>query len=399
MKILGITCGIGSMLIGGYNNGMEVVGNIEWRKYYHVGKPFQKNFKAPMVHKLSDLTTSDRANFQNVDIAFGHPECGNFSNLRVRKTAKLKDAADLPLFAELVLELRPKFFVMDNLPKSLIGFPIEAWKEKLGSVYNLFPEWVSNFHYGNTQINRRRFFLIGALKEYETFTFYPGEFEHNRMLRDAIGDLPNTRDIKKLNHIHRPDNDILRGWGSHNFDLTIGKPHVTLKDFKRVIKKYPDKKNFQYYNRFGETKLRPGYSKIILDNYSPVLSGGGSAPDNHYRSDTLNPLTMRERLRIQGAPDSFTLHPRDYMDDHKTYMALYKQTGKFMPVEFCTYIASFIEGHLENRHIGAVTQRRLIKTNEYIDDAKKKCCTPSIQCKGCWIECDRRVHEQLGPTA
>lgn len=277
---------------------------------------------------------------------------------------------------------------MDNLPKSLIGYEIEKWMAQLGKEYNLFPEWVSNFHYGSTQINRRRFFLIGARKEFEDYVFIPGEFEHKKMLRDVIGDLPPKKDIRAINHVHWPDSALMMGWGSHNFDLTKGKDCVTLGDFKKVIKDYPDKKNFSYYNRFGESKLRPGYSKIILDNYSPVLSGGGSAPDNHYRSDTLNPLTMRERLRIQGAPDDFILDPLDYMRDHKTYMAVYKQTGKFMPVEFTEYIADQIKHYLSGKKFKRSTGKRFIKRNEYIDKAKGLACRSGKDCDQCWLQGD-----------
>jgi site-specific DNA-cytosine methylase len=387
MKVSGLTSGAGSMLIGAQKLGMEVVGNIEWRKYYGVTETFTKNFKAPLYSKYEDLTPADRDRFHDCDIAFGHPECGNFSNLRVRKTAKLKDAADLPLFGALVLATKPKFFVMDNLPKSLLGHTIQAWMSQLGEHYNLFPEWISNFHYGNTQINRRRFFLIGARKEFEDYVFVPGEFEHNKMLEDVIGDLPPKRDIKAINHVHRKDDSILRGWGPHNFDLTIGKSGVSLKDFKDVIRDYRAKKNFAYYNRFGESKLRPGYSKIVLDNYSPVLSGGGSAPDNHYRADTLNPLTMRERLRIQGAPDDFILDPLDYIDDHKTYMAVYKQTGKFMPVEFCTYIADQISHYLQGKVFKKATGQRFIKRSIFVDEAKMRSCNNNM-CDTCWIKED-----------
>jgi site-specific DNA-cytosine methylase len=391
MKVIGITSGAGSMLIGAQELGMRVVGNIEWRKYYRHTNTFTNNFKGAKIWgKLDELTETEKSDMSDAEIAFGHPECGNFSNLRVRKTAKLRDPSDLPLFAELVKELRPKFFVMDNLPKSLMGFTINQWKEKLGTDYNLFPEWISNYHYGNTQINRRRFFLIGARKYYEDFVFKPGEFAHDGKLGDVVRHLPSKRDLVHINHVHWPDSAIMRGWGAHNFDLTMGKDHVTLADFKKVIKDYPDKKNFSYYNRYGESKLRPGYSKIVLDNYSPVLSGGGSAPDNHYRSDTLNPLTMRERLRIQGAPDDFILDPLDFMRDHKTYMAVYKQTGKFMPVEFNKYIARQIRDYL--RGLPPIsTGERLIKPNQLIDEAKRACCIPLKQCKYCWLtkECDR----------
>lgn len=368
MRALGMTCGVGSMLIGAKQAGFDITGNIEWRPYYHTGT-FEYNFKAPMVRRLEDATYSMK---KDVDLIMGHTECGNFSNLRCKKDAKLGDCADIPLFIEAINEIRPKYFVHDNLPKSLIAFPMKLWAEALPD-YDLFPEWISNYHYGNAQINRKRFFMIGALKT-ENFIFRPGEYEHETLLRDVLVGLPPRRNHPKINHIHWKNEDIMRGWGPHNFDLTRGKEHVTLEDFKKVIKDYPDKKNFAYYNRFGEQKLRPGYSKIVLDNYAPVMTGGGSAPDNHYRSDTLTPLTMRERARIQGCPDDFIFQPLNYMNDKKTYMDVYKQIGKFMPVEFCNYVSELILANVSMQACIRITGKRFIKNNPFVNEAKKWYC-------------------------
>lgn len=396
MKAIGITSGIGSMLIGARQAGFEIVGNIEWRKYYgYVGadgtSTFKKNFPGAIyVEKFEDLTGEEVERMTDADIAFGHPECGNFSNLRVKKTSQLGNPGDIPLFVDLVKKLRPKFFAMDNLPKALMAYPMKEWENLLGNEYDLFPEWISNYHYGNSQINRKRYFMIGARKEFE-FIFRPGEFEHVKYLRDVIDDLPLYKDIVELNHVHWKDSDIMKGWGAHNFEETKGKDYVTLGDFKKVIRDYPDKKNFSYYNKYGESKLRPGYSKIVLDNYSPVMTGGGSAPDNHYRADSLNPLTMRERARIQGCPDDFIFYPLNYMDDPKAYMAIYKQLGKFMPVEFNKYFAEMVRCHLESRPFES-SGERFINHNPQIDEAKKwicekgKCSDQGKVCFECWMK-------------
>ena len=90
------------MCIGGWKDGAEILGNVEWRKYYTQTETFTKNFKAPIYSKLEDVPDDLEQAWKGADIVFGHPECGNFSNLRVRKTAKLKDPSDLPLFADLV---------------------------------------------------------------------------------------------------------------------------------------------------------------------------------------------------------------------------------------------------------------------------------------------------------
>jgi len=407
MRAIGLTSGIGSMLIGARAAGFTVLGNIEWRPYYHwqddQGRnTFTENFPgAFLVHKIDELDEKQiRALRGKIDLAMGHPECGSYSNLRPNKTAKLKDPGDIPLFCELVNRLKPRFFVQDNLPKSLIGWTIQQWKEALPD-YDLFPEWISNYHYGNSQFFRRRFFMIGALKK-EKFVFVPGEFEHITHLRHMLKGLPPKRDIKKINHVHVKDKDRLHGFSPHNFAETRDKEVVTLGDFKEVIRDYPSKRNFQYYNKQGVQHFKPGYSKICLDNTCPVMTGGGSALDNHYREDTLNPLTMRERARIQGCPDDFIFYPLDYLRDFKTYSAVYKQIGKFMPVQFCTYVAELIAAHIAGKPVVETREKlfnqRVINPNPYIDEAKKWYCEThgykpkarqKLICQTCWLPCKR----------
>jgi site-specific DNA-cytosine methylase len=386
MKAIGLTCGIGSMLIGAGFAGFKVIGNIEWRPYYHT-ETFTKNFPKAFLTKNME-EDSPLWYHKEVELAMGHPECGNYSNLRTNEP-KFDDPGDIPLFINMVKKIRPEFFVMDNLPGSLIAVPIKTYFEEL-SGYRLFPEWVSNYHYGNSQFFRRRFFLIGCKRGYD-FVFRPGEFSHEKQLADVIGDLPDRRDIYKMNHVHRRDSEIIpTGWAAHQLRLKRKNNKITYGDLKRYIKDYPTGKNFQYVNLKGETKLRPGYCKIKLNHHSPVMTGGGSALDNHYRDDTLSPLTIRERARIQGCPDDFIFHPLDNMKDPRMYSCVYKQTGKFMPVEFCAYAAKQIFKYLsgdEQRSEG----HRFINPNPYIDEAKRWLCSEGKYkgrgglCEACWI--------------
>ena len=73
MRVLGLTSGIGSMLIGAQQLGMEVVSNIEWRPYYRYTKSFENNFNAPMFKDLESMTTKEKEMMAGADIAFGHP--------------------------------------------------------------------------------------------------------------------------------------------------------------------------------------------------------------------------------------------------------------------------------------------------------------------------------------
>ncbi len=383
MKAIGLTCGVGSMLIGARSAGFKVEGNIEWRPYYHTGT-FEKNFGAFMVKDLS------QANFsKDITLAMGHPECGNYSSLRT-SAPKFDDPGDIPLFIKMIQAIRPGYFVMDNLPKSLIAVPIQRYATELKD-YDLFPEWISNFHYGNTQINRRRFFLIGAKRE-KKFVFQPGEFAHDRRLRDVIGDLPLREDIFEINHIHWKKSDVVRaGWLAHHLDLHRKNKKITYAEFIRHFKDWPSGKLLTYRNLKGELKDKPGFCKVGLDRYSYVLTGGGSGgSDNHYREDTGLPLTQRERARIQGCKDDFIFYPLEFMDTPKMYAYVFKQIGKFMPIEFCEYVATQIWSHENRLEWKRSTMNRFPASNSFVDEAKQALCQErkiksEETCEACWI--------------
>jgi len=87
LKAIGLTCGIGSLLVGAKQAGFKVVGNIEWRTYY--GKPdtqgrttFGENFGGALFkNRISHLSPQEIERCMELDLAMGHPECGNYSQL------------------------------------------------------------------------------------------------------------------------------------------------------------------------------------------------------------------------------------------------------------------------------------------------------------------------------
>lgn len=376
MKALGMICGVGSMLIGAKRQGYDIVGNIEWRQYYHTGT-FEYNFPGSfMIDRLEDLDREKLQECQDLDLIIGHTECGNFSNLRADKNTAIDrgDKGDIPQFVEAVQKLRPKFFVMDNLPKSLIVADWAWYMENLPD-YDIHFEWINNYGYGNVQKNRKRLFVIGSLRELG-FYFIPGEFEHDTTVLERVSEIsPDAENNDKL------DLDaIYGGWTRYQFDPSyIGKSvdenRMTLREFQSRIKDYPNNINFPYFNKKGEQKFKIGFSKINVDGPAMVLSGGGACYDNHFRSDTLYPFTIRERAKIQGCPDDFVFFPKGVTQTGKQYGSLIKQTGKFMPVEFCTFITQQIKDFLGGtRKEEDYSQKRLINPNNYVDQNKYDFC-------------------------
>lgn len=396
LKALGITSGIGSMLVGARDLGFEIIGNLEWRDYYRFSatpgerNTFTENFPgAFMARGYYDI---DDFIIPQIDFAAGHPECGRYSNLSFSvkggtyQESRGKDVSDIPLFLQYIARYKPRFFLMDDLPASFDALPMAQYVELLPD-YDLFPEWVSNWGYGNTQKYRNRMFIVGALKD-EKFAFRAGEFPHTRVLKDDIGDLvdldpdiPNHanvdpdyipgRYVNMSYYGHRPSWEQIR---SYNGDLL---------------------KNLPYFTPDGEEKIRPGTRSPNWDSFCPVLSGGF----NPLHPIRRLPLSIRERARIQGFPDDFVFH----FDSGGPYREVWepynsdgqrgiKQTGKAMPLQFCTYVAAQVKAHIEGVKFEQPTDKRIIKPNPKVDMAKREFMELSgyanwkAASEACWLE-------------
>lgn len=392
MDLLSIIGGTGSMAIGAKEQGWNILGGYEWRKYYHTGT-FEHNFNAPLFSDYQQMK-KELSIPKDLDLVIGHTECGSYSRLNQRKNSVVEDPGDIPVFIEIVQDLRPKFFAMDNLPDSLRAVKAKDWVEAFPD-YDIFFEWISNFNYGNIQKGRNRLFVIGAKKELGFF-FVPNEKENSLRFKDVIKGLDPYKDDVGINHVHKTDEHMVNLW-KFNIDPTVSidcKEKITLKEYKEFIKDYPSKKILRYYAKDRTIKCKIGSHIMDMDHYSYVLTGGMLGTVDHlYRPDTLNPITMRERLRIQGAPDNYVLKPFDYINEEKAYKYLITQTGKFMPVQFTSFLTKQIKDFLENkRDLNQYSGKRWIKPHETIKKTKWDYChqhkySNKKVCDYCYITC------------
>lgn len=333
MKALGITDGIGSLLYGPKKIGFDIVGNYEWRKYYNTGT-FERNFKGSPY--ITDYDFKE-PKWKGIDLITSHPECGNFSNLYTGPNAAIRNAdpGDIYKFTKLCNYYRPKVFICDNLPKSLGAVTPKDWVKEFPD-HNLDFCWVSNWGYGNVQRNRKRLFVIGVHKDLN-WHFIPQEIPHGNMLGDIILGIPENAP----NHQKMQLNELTQ-WAWYQVGKKSSK-RMTLGELQPWLKKIRLNTNMPYYNSKKELKSKPGYSIQDLERHSPTLSGGGGFYDNHWIEDPqenyIRPLTMRERLAIQGFGTDFVLLPEEFQYISKDHAFLIKQTGKCMPVQFAQEVA------------------------------------------------------------
>jgi DNA (cytosine-5)-methyltransferase 1 len=396
LKALGVTCGIGSMLGAARLAGFEILGNYEWRKYYFKkdinGKnTFKENFPdAFMVEQYPQDARGPETHILRgrVDLVLGHPECGsfsalNFSNKNFRE--QQKTPSDIPKFIKAIQTIKPRFFVMDDLPRAFIGMPMAEY-HKLLPDYDLFPEWISNYHYGNIQLNRKRMFMIGALKT-EKWAFVPGEFKHDLTTEKVIGDL------------YKKDGRGIPNHEKHALDDPCGKiadyhehgSRGSWKDFQTVMATRPEGPPLKYWAKGDIQRVRCGTMKVRWKGHGFVLDGG-SVCTHPLRN---LPLTIRERARIQGFPDDFVFYgtrPNKKGEwNHDKNNDLVKQTGKAMPWQFNTYVSKQIAAHIERKKF-ETTGKRMIEPNALVTEAKVWYCTnvgysnKERACGACWVK-------------
>jgi site-specific DNA-cytosine methylase len=393
---MGLTCGIGSMLVGAQKLGFRIIGNVEWRDYYRfrTGRgtgTFTANFPgAYMARGLRDVPKYLLPS--QIDFAAGHPECGRYSVLSTSvrggyfQGAK-DDASDIPLFLKLIAEVRPRFFLMDDLPASFDALPMAEYVRLLPD-YDLFPEWVSNYGYLNVQKNRNRMFMVGALKS-EKWVFQPGEQLHELVVRDIIGDL-----------LHAPLNGLIANHQDVDLNEKPG-PYVNRLYYGHrptwnEIRGYNlnPKENLTYFKPDGTENRRPGTMGFEWDGHATVLYG----TFNPLHPVRKLPLTIRERARIQGFPDDFVFDFNEEGPFAPTWTPYQssgrrgiKQTGKAMPVQFCTYVAEQVKAHLDGKPF-ETTNARITKPNDRVSAAKLAFCkdlggyaNQKKACRSCWL--------------
>jgi site-specific DNA-cytosine methylase len=392
----GITSGVGSMLVGAHQLGFKVVGTTEWRDYYRYrnqqgNSTFMNYFPgAFMARGIDDVPKNMMPG--SIDFAAGHPECGRYSTLSHSvqlgnyQESRGSDVSDIPLFLKMVNELEPRFFLMDDLPASFGPLPMSEYRRLLPD-YDLFPEWISNWGYGNIQKYRNRMFIVGA-KKTEKFVFVPGEKEHGLVLKDAIGRFLNAAPGSVPNHAFVDPSFVpgryvnMRWYGERS---SWGELAELFKDGEWF-------KNLKYFSPDGTQKVRPGTTNPKWEGFCPVLSGGYN-PIHPLRR---NPLSIRERAAIQGFPDDFLFHHDEAGPDREVWEPYnsdgqrgIKQTGKSMPMQFTTYVADQVKHHLEKKPFIA-SGKRVQKPNPLVTQAKEDFCRlggyadQAGACANCW---------------
>ncbi len=295
----------------------------------------------------------------SVDCVFGGPSCQGFSVIGPRSQDDPRNAL-VAQFARLVVELRPRWFVMENVPGliSLGHRPIlDAFYRTLEAAgYRVAQPWRLNARDHGVPQERKRVFIIGARAD-EPLPTEPSPAPNPPTVTEALGDLPalarfrtlhgkdalTLRDdqvaamlrrqsgyMRRVNGIEQDPQDLAdeREWDAR----TLTSVGLAWHSDAVVVR-------FQ--------RLRPGQRDEVgrlpkLDplGQSPTLRAGTgrdhgsftSARPVHYSSPRV--ITVREAARLQGFPDWFGFHTTKWHG--------FRQVGNAVPPPLARAVAQTV---------------------------------------------------------
>jgi DNA (cytosine-5)-methyltransferase 1 len=198
LRAIDLFCGAGGLSRGLSQAGFEIVAAADsWEVSLH---SYRANFPGhlALAADISTITAESlptELTSSRLDLIAGGPPCQGFSIQRIGQD--LDDRNDLILaFARVVSDLRPRCFLMENVP-GLLGRRGKLVAEKfikmmIDSGYDLQHGIVDAADFGVPQRRKRVFFVgwdRGTLSEF-SFPLPHLTSEQHRTVRDAIGDLP-----------------------------------------------------------------------------------------------------------------------------------------------------------------------------------------------------------------
>jgi len=365
--------GAGGMTFGFEQAGFDVLASVEIDPIHCATHEFNFPFWSVLCQDVTQTTGEEirlrsAIGEQDIDVVFGGPPCQGFSLIGKRVIDDPRNSLVFH-FLRLVLELNPKFFVMENVAgmaqgksKQLIKEIIEKFK------FNGFDaeehyKLLNAASYGVPQ-NRERLFLIGCreglqLPSYPSIMTKPAKSNKTRFdieipdsptVWDAIEDLPEVEnylellkrewvvaDFKKpsdygeqLRGIYYMQNNYSyeRKYDSKILTSSLRTEH-TLESIKRFESTLPGKT--EPISRFH--KLDPEGVCNTLRAGTPSSRGAFTSP-RPIHPFTPRCITVREAARLHSYPDWFRFHPTKWHG--------FRQIGNSVPPLLAKAVASEI---------------------------------------------------------
>lgn len=313
-------CGVGGLSLGFEQAGFRVVAAIDSNPIntstYSRNFPSTKTICADVskiggdeIRKLCGIAN------EQIDVVFGGPPCQGFSAIGKRNLADPRNAL-ISEFCRLVSELKPRYFVMENVAGLMYPKSRFILEDALAGLRSHGYDWVSPIQILDAQEfgvpqRRRRVFVLGFHAGEEP-PAYPRTVSRAVTVWHAISDL---HMLGRKRRLYSSDEFVGRlgspsGYASKlrrnsaNGKLTgcllcCHKPGVVSR-FRRT--------------RPGKTERVSRFSRLNKSAVSPTLRAG--TPRSHGSFTAARPIhptqprciTVREAARLHSFPDWFQFH-------------------------------------------------------------------------------------------
>ncbi len=266
-----------------------------------------------------------------VDLIFGGPPCQGFSNMGLRDTHDPRNSLVFH-YARIVTQMRPKAFIMENVPGLNMGKTAEVFQSflgELGNSYNMIlpVKALTATEFGVPQA-RSRLFVVGIRKDIGSAAEYPAPSgEQPPSVAEAIGDLPEIEDDDELfrsdiaDYGAAPNKKLLyarRARGTLAIPNDYGRGRIWDKD--RVSGCQRTKHSEETRSLYLSTEpgqVVPGHKlpRLDPDGICPTLRAGATSERGSYTAPRpIHPkdgrvITAREAARLHGYPDWFSFFP------------------------------------------------------------------------------------------
>lgn len=318
MRVVDLFCGTGGFSTGAHAAGFNVAHAIDVDPV--LTSTFRSNFPGVEITlcDIAELTGSDlrRSIDKPIDELIGGPPCQGFSVIGRRDGSDPRRLL-LHHFFRLVAELRPTFFVMENVVGLMHGASravLDDAMDRIPPAYRLVGPKVLDAADFGVPTNRRRVFIIGVLPDRSDMPLLAPPPEIARVtVREAIADLADA---------------VLIGEDEDGFDLHELPGNSAVSAYAAALRS-PDSR-FTGNQRTAHTgavterfaSIPPGktdpvgrHQRLSWEGLCPTLRAGTGADRGSYQSvRPLHPseprvITVREAARLQGFPDRHRFHP------------------------------------------------------------------------------------------
>ncbi len=319
MRVVDVYSGCGGLGLGARNAGFDVPLSIDADAI--LTSSHHLNFRKGRL-KLADVAGISGDNIvrevgARVDGLIGGPPCQGFSEVGLADPADPRRGL-LGHFFRLVREIRPRFFVMENVRGLMFDKNRATLDEAIDLVRGRYrivgPVRLDSAEFG-AATKRPRVFVIGFdAEDVDVLTL--GDLERAKRspatVRQAIGDIANSR---------------ANGRDDAGFDLWTygrGRPSSYAESMRSAAGWFTSQRRIPHRSdvsaRFAE--VVPGaidkigrHPRLHWDRQCPTIRAGTGADRGSFQAvRPIHPeeprvITVREAARLQGFPDSFLFHP------------------------------------------------------------------------------------------